>query len=74
VDGLQARLDNKQMVIEYFIGKSELIVFKIENNHFEILELPINYNLSEKIEQFRKGIYGYYLETNDRNEQVSYKV
>ena len=70
VDEIQSRLNRDQLMIEYFIGEEELIIFRIGQSSYEVFEIPLQYNLSAAIEQFRQGIYGYYLEATERSEQV----
>jgi CHAT domain-containing protein len=70
VPEVQERLAKDQLLIEYFIGSEELIVFKINKQGYEVLELPLDFDLTSKIKAFREGIYGYYLNNNERSDSL----
>lgn len=70
VEEVQKRLAKDQLLIEYFIGADELIVFRVSKNAYEVVELPLDYELTSKIKAFRKGIYGYYLNNTDRSDSL----
>ncbi len=70
VPEVQERLAKDQLLIEYFIGSDELIAFKINKSSYEVLELPLDFNLTQKIKAFREGIYGYYLNNNERSDSL----
>jgi CHAT domain-containing protein len=67
---VQERLAKDQLLIEYFIGSDELIAFKISKKGYEVLELPLDFDLTSKIKAFREGIYGYYLNNNERSDSL----
>jgi CHAT domain-containing protein len=70
VPEVQERLAKDQLMIEYFIGSDELIAFKISKKGYEVLELPLDFELTPKIKAFREGIYGYYLNNNERSDSL----
>lgn len=70
VSEVQERLADDQLLIEYFIGSNELIVFKISKGAYEVLELPLDFELTPKIKAFREGIYGYYLNNKERSDSL----
>lgn len=70
VSEVQGRLAKDQLLIEYFIGSDELIAFKISKQGYEVLELPLDFDLTPKIKAFREGIYGYYLNNKERSDVV----
>jgi len=70
VKGVQSRLAVGQMMIEYFIGKEELYIFKLTQNTYDIIKVPLTYNLGETIKQFRDGIYGYYINNTKRDKSL----
>lgn len=67
---VQERLAKDQLLIEYFIGSDELIVFKISKKGYDVLELPLDFDLTSKIKAFREGIYGYYLNNKERSDSL----
>ncbi|WMX17329.1 CHAT domain-containing protein [Aureispira sp. CCB-E] len=70
VGEVQERLASDQLLIEYFITKNELIVFKISKQGYDVLELPLDFELTPKIKAFREGIYGYYLNNKERSQSL----
>ncbi|BDS12195.1 CHAT domain-containing protein [Aureispira anguillae] len=70
VEEVRERLAADQTLIEYFIGDDELIVFRIDKRGYDILELPIDFDLKSNIKQFREGIYGYYLGKQGRSDSL----
>lgn len=70
VKGVQSRLAADQMMIEYFIGKEELYIFKLTQNTYDIIQVPLSYNIGETIKEFRDGIYGYYTNHTKRDKAL----
>jgi CHAT domain-containing protein len=63
VPSIQESLETDQLLIEYFIGKKEVIIFKIGKYKFEVFQKKIIGNLENDIMTFRESIYGYFLKT-----------
>lgn len=70
IEEVQERLAKDQLLIEYFITKNELIVFKVDKTNYEVLELPLYFDLTTKIRAFRESIYGYYLTEQERSSAL----
>jgi len=52
-------LVNNQSIVEYFITDSNLYIFLIKKNTFQVFKLEKPENLEEKINQFRTSLYSY---------------
>lgn len=70
VEAVQERLAKDQLLVEYFIGKKSLIVFKIQKQDYDVMVLPLAFDLSKTIKRFRQSIYGYYLNPQERSTAV----
>ncbi|MBA4389389.1 MAG: hypothetical protein C0399_00405 [Syntrophus sp. (in: bacteria)] len=53
-------LNDKEVIIEYFLSRDHLYCFVIGNKQYEVIELPINRaNLEKKVKDFLKNIAGH---------------
>lgn len=66
-------LKEDQGFIEYFVGDSSLFAFKITKTEFEVFSLDIQENMMNRVGDFRKSIYGYFLSSKERSEQIKSK-
>jgi CHAT domain-containing protein/tetratricopeptide (TPR) repeat protein len=66
-------LKEDQGFVEYFIGDSSVFAFKITKTEFEIFTLDIQENMMSSVGNFRKSIYGYFLSSKERSEQIKSK-
>jgi CHAT domain-containing protein len=66
-------LKEDQGFIEYFVGDSSVFAFKITKTEFEIVTLDGQENMMSRVGNFRKSIYGYFLSSKERNEQIKSK-
>jgi CHAT domain-containing protein len=66
-------LKEDQGFIEYFVGDSSLFAFKITKTEFEIFTLDTQESMMNRVGDFRKSIYGYFLSSKDRSEQMKSK-
>jgi CHAT domain-containing protein len=66
-------LKEDQGFIEYFVGDSSLFAFKITKTEFEIFTLDAQESMMNRVGDFRKSIYGYFLSSKDRSEQMKSK-
>lgn len=63
VPTIQQEIETNQLVIEYFIGEKELIIFRIGKYKFDIFREKIKTDLATDISLFRESIYNYFLKT-----------
>lgn len=66
-------LKEDQGFVEYFVGDSSLFAFKITKTEFEVFTLDVQENMLHQVGDFRKSIYGYFLSSKDRSEQMKSK-
>lgn len=66
-------LKEDQAFVEYFVGDSSLFAFKITKTEFEIFTLDAQENMMNSVGNFRKSIYGYFLSSKERSEQIKSK-
>lgn len=66
-------LKDDQGFIEYFVGDSSLFAFKITKTEFEIFTLDAQDNMMNRVGDFRNSIYGYFLSSKERSEQIKSK-
>ena len=69
VNQIQQKLKTNECLIEYFVGDSTLFLFGINQKQFLVKEIPLDFPLNKWIEQFRKGIYEYWM-TFDKDEAL----
>ena len=69
VKAIQSKLKPDEAVIEYFIGEDyivtqgqqlQLFIFLISPDNFLVESVPIDFSLTENIQQMRKSIYSYW--------------
>ena len=66
-------LKDDQGFVEYFVGDSSIFAFKITKTEFEIYTLDAQESMMTKVGDFRKSIYGYFLSSKERSEQIKSK-
>ena len=66
---IQSRLKANESLLEYFVGDSTAYVFAINRDQFTIEAVPLDFPLNDWIEQFREGIYHYWM-SFDKTEQL----
>lgn len=66
-------LKDDQGFVEYFVGDSSLFAFKITKTEFEIFTLDGQESMLSSVGDFRKSIYGYFLSSKERSEQIKSK-
>lgn len=70
VDAMQALLKPDQAFVEYFVGDSSITAFKVTTNNFEVVRLGKGSLIGNRVNEFRESIYGYFLSTKSRDEQI----
>lgn len=73
LEQMRALLKEDQAFIEYFVGDSSLFAFKITKTEFEAYQLDGQENMLARVGDLRKSIYGYFLSSKDRSEQIKSK-
>lgn len=58
-------LDKQTGIISYFIGNDNIYIYVITSNGYDILETPKTFPLTEWVQDFNSGIYGYWLSGED---------
>jgi CHAT domain-containing protein/tetratricopeptide (TPR) repeat protein len=66
-------LKDDQGFVEYFVGDSSVFAFKITKTEFEVFTLDAQENMLNRVGDFRKSIYGYFLSSKERSEQIKSK-
>jgi LPXTG-motif cell wall-anchored protein len=66
-------LKEDQGFVEYFVGDSSIFAFKITKTEFEVFTLDTKENMMNSVGNFRKSIYGYFLSSKERSEQIKSK-
>lgn len=66
-------LKDDQGFVEYFVGDSNLFAFKITKTEFEVYSLDAQDDMLNSVGDFRKSIYGYFLSSKERSEQIKSK-
>ena len=61
ISQIQRELNPNECLVEYFVGDSTLFIFGMNPNQFLIKEIPLDFPLNTWIEQFREGIFKYWM-------------
>ncbi|MCH2021998.1 MAG: CHAT domain-containing protein [Saprospiraceae bacterium] len=73
LEEIQALLKKDQAFIEYFIGDSSVFAFKITKSSLETFTLEGEESMQTRVGDLRKSIYGYFLFSRDRSDQMKSK-
>ncbi|WP_298417795.1 CHAT domain-containing protein [uncultured Kordia sp.] len=66
---VQKHLENKQSLVEYFVGEKDIFIFVISKENYQYTSVPKDFPVKEWIAQLREGIYNYWAlpNTSDQN-------
>ena len=73
LEQIRALLKDDQGVVEYFVGDSSIYAFKITKTEFEVYTLDGQESMLARVNDFRKSIYGFFLSSKDRSDQMKSK-
>lgn len=73
VEEIRAMLKDEQGLIEYFVGDSSVFAFKITKTDFDAYTLDGHESMTARVNDFRNSIYGYFLSSKDKSEQMQSK-
>lgn len=73
LEQIRALLKDDQGMVEYFVGDSSIYAFKITKTEFEVYTLDGQESMLARVNDFRKSIYGFFLSSKDRSDQMKSK-
>ncbi len=69
LEDLQKELKPSQMLVEYFVGDSSIFAFLLGKEVFKVKELKKPLLLEKHIQDFRKGLYDYWV-ANEKSDSL----
>ena len=72
VQSAQTLLRTKQVLLEYFVGDSNIYLFVVRPDTLIVREVKRDFPLEDWIDQFRKGLYGYYTADKGKRDTALY--
>lgn len=73
LEQIRSMLKDDQGLVEYFVGDSSVYAFKITKTGFETYILDGHESMTQRVTDFRNSIYGYFLSSKDKSEQMKSK-